>query len=229
VRGGGSALILLDPPPDTASMSAFAAKWGVEPGNNLVIDVGFENQLMNAGPVVPLVNEYGTHPITEKIRKYTFFPLSRSMNPLVPAPEGVTATPLLLTSRESWGEADIRAIAEKKPVGFDQGKDVPGPVTLGVAVSKDADEDKKSRLVFIGDSDFASNSNFGNQATGDLFVNAIAWLSRDESFITIRPKEPSSRDVTMTEAQKNMFQLVVILLFPAGILLAGIAMRASRR
>ena len=228
LNGGGSAMILLDPPPDTASMIEFARKWGVDVGNNLVIDFSLDNQFQGTGPAVPLVKDYGKHPITEKMRKYTYFHLARSIGGVIPPANDLTVTPLLLTSQESWGETDMKSLSENK-VAFDQGKDVAGPVTLGVAVNKDLGDKKKARLVFIGNSDFASNNYFGSQGNGDLFVNAIAWLSRDESFIAIPPKDPQNHEVTMTASQYGLFWFVVILFFPGAILVSGIAVRATRR
>ena len=37
----------------------------------------------------------------------------------------------------------------------------------------------------------------------DLFMNTIGWLSQQENLISIRPKEPDDRRVTMTAASSR--------------------------
>jgi ABC-type uncharacterized transport system involved in gliding motility auxiliary subunit len=104
-----------------------------------------------------------------------------------------------------------------------------GPVSLAVVATKDLGENKKARLVVYGDSDFASNSGFGLQGNGNLFLNTISWLAQDESFISIRPKDPEDRRLTMTEAQGRLVSYVMLLFLPVGVLLAGVSVWMKRR
>jgi ABC-type uncharacterized transport system involved in gliding motility auxiliary subunit len=112
---------------------------------------------------------------------------------------------------------------------FDEGTDLKGPVSLAVAATKDAANNKKARLVVFGDSDFASNSTYGLQGNGNLFLNTLSWLAQDESFISIRPKNPDDRRLTMTEAQGRLVSYVMLLLLPAGVLITGISVWTKRR
>src|SRR5207249_784398 len=75
---GGSALILLDPPP-AASLSDFLKKWSIDVGNNFVVDASGVGRLFGAGPSIPLVTNYSHHKITEHFNVMTFFPLVRSV------------------------------------------------------------------------------------------------------------------------------------------------------
>ena len=47
----------------------------------------------------------------------------------------------------------------------------------------------ETRVVVVGDSDFASNGVLGIQGNRDLFMNMVGWLSQQENLISIRPKE----------------------------------------
>jgi ABC-type uncharacterized transport system involved in gliding motility auxiliary subunit len=107
--------------------------------------------------------------------------------------------------------------------------DLKKPVSLAVVANKDVAENKKSRLVVYGDSDFASNSAFGLQGNGNLFLNTISYLAQDESFISIRPKNPDDRRLTMNEAQGRLVSYVVLLFLPAGVLFTGISVWMKRR
>jgi ABC-type uncharacterized transport system involved in gliding motility auxiliary subunit len=104
-----------------------------------------------------------------------------------------------------------------------------GPVTLAAAVSKDAPENKKTRLVMVGDSDFASNVYYSQAGNGNLFTNTVNWLARDENFISIKPKSAEDRRIEMTEAQGRMVSYVMVLLLPVGILITGVSVWMKRR
>jgi ABC-type uncharacterized transport system involved in gliding motility auxiliary subunit len=222
---GGSALFMVDPPP-APSLSDFMKKWSIDVGNNIVLDANPLGRIFGAGPEVPLVTNYGSHKITSGMKGVmTFFPLVRSVTPAMNPPSGLTVDTLFSSSERSWGETNIKSGEAK----FDEGVDLRGPVSLAVAANKDLGNNKKARMVVFGDSDFASNSYFGQQGNGNLFVNTVSWLAQDESFISIRPKNPDDRRLTMTEAQGRLWSYVMLLLLPAGVLVTGISVWTKRR
>jgi ABC-type uncharacterized transport system involved in gliding motility auxiliary subunit len=224
LQGGGSFLILLDPAP-APGLNEYLQKWSIDVGNNFVVDASGVGRLFGAGPEIPLVTSYGAHPITERFNVMTFFPLARSVRPQMPGTEGVIAEQLLSTSERSWGETN----ATSSEVSMDENVDLPGPVSLAVVSTKDQADSRKSRLIVFGDSDFASNGFFPTQGNGNLFLNSVTWLAQDESFISIRPKNPEDRRLTMTDAQGRMVGYVAVLLLPASILAAGISVWMKRR
>jgi ABC-type uncharacterized transport system involved in gliding motility auxiliary subunit len=80
----------------------------------------------------------------------------------------------------------------------------------------------ETRVVVIGDSDFASNSALGGEGNRDLFMNVLSWLSQQENLISIRPREASDRRLTLTASQiTGMFVLSVFLL-PGAVFGAGV-------
>ena len=53
-----------------------------------------------------------------------------------------------------------------------------------------------TRLVVVGDSDFASNNEYFAMAGGlDFFLNSVNWLLLEEDLISIRPKPPEQRNL----------------------------------
>jgi ABC-type uncharacterized transport system involved in gliding motility auxiliary subunit len=200
-------------------------KWSVDVGNNIVLDISGMGRLLGMGPAAPLVNSYGQHAITERMRLMTFFPLARSVSPATPPVEGITVDKLLNTNDRSWGETDTKSGEAQ----FNEGKDLKGPVTIAVAVSKDAGDNKKSRMVVYGDSDFATNASYAQAGNGNLFTNTVNWLARDENFISIKPKSQDDRRLEMTEAQGRLVSYVVLILLPVGVLITGISVWMKRR
>jgi ABC-type uncharacterized transport system involved in gliding motility auxiliary subunit len=221
---GGSVAIFLDPPP-AASLSDFMKKWSIDVGNNIVVDASGVGRLFGAGPSIPLVTKYSRHKITERFNVMTFFPLVRSITAAKEPASGVTVSSLFESNERSWGETDTKS----NEVSFDEKKDLKGPVSLAVVATKDLPENKKGRLVVFGDSDFASNSAFGLQGNGNLFLNTVSWLAQDESFISIRTKNPDDRRLTLTEAQGRLVSYVTLLFLPVGVLAAGISVWMKRR
>jgi ABC-type uncharacterized transport system involved in gliding motility auxiliary subunit len=178
---GGKALFMLDPPdtvdtPPLTNLVALIKEWGIEVGNNVVIDRSGIGQLVGRGPGMPIAIEYPAHPITERFENImSGFPLVRSVTPSAGAPSGRTAQTIVETSKASWAESDVKALGERRPVGFDEASgDKQGPISLAAAIATDAPEQppapaagtnggtperKQTRVVVYGDSDFPSNAN----------------------------------------------------------------------
>ena len=239
---GGKALIMLDPPdtadaPPLTNLVALAAEWGIEVGNNVVVDQSSIGQAVGRGPGAPVVVTYPGHPITERFRYMTLFPLARSVTPATGGARN--AQPLLTTSTQSWAESDVKALPERRPVSLDA-NDLRGPVTLGAAVGvpapdappmtppkpgqNPADEPKRpeTRLVVIGDSDFAANDAIGFEGNSNLFVNTLNWISEQENLIAIRPKAPDDRRVTMTEDQMRLVGWLSLIFVPGAVFAIGL-------
>lgn len=252
---GGKLLLMLDPPAkaDSAPLTnlrALAHDWGIEVGDDVVVDVSGMGRLIGASEAVPIAASYPSHPITERFSLLTAYPLARSATPVPSGVNGHTAQSVVETGPQSWAETDVNAVLTGKPVSFNEGKDKKGPISVAAAVSASAtpsppppaatdgkepttkvDEPTKveTRVVVFGDSDFASNSVLGVQGNRDLFMNTLGWLSQQENLISIRPKEPDDRRLTMTAAQvMNMFWLSIVVI-PACVFGAGIYTWSRRR
>ena len=96
-------------------------------------------------------------------------------------------------------------------------------------MTKDVEGGKKARLIVFGDSDFAINVNFSNQGNGNLFLNTVKWLAGDESFISIKTKSPTDRQITMTEAGGRTVGMLVVIVLPIAVLVTGVLVWTRRR
>ena len=221
---GGKALIQIDPDTDPG-VTDILKSWNIDLSKDTVIDVSGVGRLFGTGPAVPLVGEYGDHPITRDMKRTaTFFPLARSVKKLAGENGGLTQVELLKTSERSWGETALQGQDAK----FDEGQDNQGPLTLGITTTRKVG-DKEARLVVIGDSDFANNNYVRLAGNGDLFLNTINWLAQEEDLISIRPKSATNRSVTMTESQQRTFFLLVVLIMPLAVIGMGAYVWWKRR
>ena len=221
---GGSVFVMVDPPP-AVSLGSLLARWSLAAGENFIVDASGVGRLFGAGPDIPLVSQYGNHAITQRFNVMTFFRLARSISLADDVEGGLNVTELLTTSAQSWGESDL----ENTEASFDPQQDLGGPVTIGVVITKDLDENEKTRLVVFGDSDFASNSFFGQAGNGNLFLNTVNWLAEDENFISVRPKVPEDRRLTLTQSQGRITFYISLVLLPLSIVAAGISVWMTRR
>jgi len=246
---GGKVFFLLDPPdkpgaPDLTRINTLLADWAIEMGNNVVLDVSGMGQLLGTGPEVPVAAKYQSHAITDRFNLLTAFRLARSVGPAAGSTSGKFAQTLVETSPGSWAESDITTLMTSGKVGRNlEDGDREGPISLAAAVSSPAtdvpapaegekpDETRKpeTRLVVFGDSDFASNGWLGIQGNRDLFMNSVNWLAQQEGLISIRPRDPEDRRITLTADQQTRIFWLTVLIIPGLILFAGIQTWWRRR
>ncbi len=222
--GGGKVFVLADPETHTGLQPLFQA-WNIKVGDNIVIDASGVGRLFGTGPAVPLVHDYGNSPITQGFGSaMTFFPLARTVNVANSSKTTPTEVPLLMTSAASWATPKITG----RTVSFNPKTDMKGPLTLGVTAQKNVGK-KEARLAVFGNSTFATNRWVGMQRNGDLFYNTVSWLSRDKNLISIRPKNPTNRRVTMTAAQQRTLMWLSLGILPGLIVIAGVLIWWRRR
>jgi ABC-type uncharacterized transport system involved in gliding motility auxiliary subunit len=242
LAGGGKLLMLLDPPetataPALTNLVALAREWGIDVGSNLVVDESGIGKIFGGGAETPVAMPV-SHPITTPMgRVITAHPLARSVQPVDGGVDGRFAQRLVETSQLSWAESDLAGLyATGKPArNLDQG-DLNGPVGIAAAISAAAPnapappaaEDgatppatpsAETRVVVVGDSDFATDSAIGISGNGDLFLNAANWLAQQENLIAIRPKSPEDRRITLSADQSWFINILAIFGFP-GLLFA---------
>jgi len=218
---GGSVLAFLDPL-YTSGLESLLAEWGVQIGDDFVIDTSGIGSLFGLDFTTPVAVNYGEHPITEKHRgMMTFYQLGRSVQFAAGIRGDLEGTEIVLTSEQGWAETDLSVLQTKgkRTVKMDEGVDRPGPISLGVAVS--SKEEEGGRLVVFGDSDFATNQFFDYQGNGDLVLNALSWAAEDENLISIRPREPGHNPISLTERQSDVIFWLTVVIMPAAVALLG--------
>jgi len=238
---GGKLFLELDPPdkadsPPLSNLIALAHDWGVQAGNNVVGDVSGMGRLIGTDASVPVAANYPSHPITQRFNFLTAFPLAREASPVSGGVNGHTAQSFIETSPRSWAETNIKELLTSGKVELNEDKgDKKGPITIGSAVNaplanapapKPGDDPNapkpETRVVVVGDSDFASNGVLGVQGNRDLFMNIVGWLSQQENLISIRPKEPDDRRITMTSTVQTNVQILALLVIPGVVFASGV-------
>jgi ABC-type uncharacterized transport system involved in gliding motility auxiliary subunit len=225
--GGGRTLFFL-PPRSGEELSPLLAAWGVQLGQDIVVDQVVRLFQGPALGLTPLANTYGAHEITRDFKQRTIFPLSRSVRGNTGGKSGLQAVELVKTSPSSWGETDIDGIFQRSEAVLDPNADLKGPVPVAVAVEAKLKElgkekDGEARLVVIGSSEFAGNREFdGTYFNRDLAMNAVGWLVGQSDLVSIRPRGIRASRAQFTPEQSLAIFYVSVLLVPELLLLAGI-------
>jgi ABC-type uncharacterized transport system involved in gliding motility auxiliary subunit len=201
-------------------------RYGLGLGKDVIIDINPQGRLLGAGPEVPVVGDYQSHPITRDFRYATLFPVARTVVVKDKPPEGVTAQALARTSGESWAETNQEEIrtGQVKP---DAGE-ARGPLIIAAVATVDAKDvpadrkGAKARVVVVGDSDFATNAFVNLSGNKDFFLNTLSWLAEEENLIAIRPRESRNAPVFVTAAQGQVIFYVPVILLPVAMILAGV-------
>lgn len=178
-------------------------------------------------PFLPVVNHFADHAITSGLEG-VIFPFVSPIS--FQGDSTVHYTPLVFSSDKS---GEIPA-----PTYFNIQKhwketDFPDQrLVLGAAFSGQGLGNAQSRMVVIGDGDFAKSQKPGGKVQEDnvnLFVNAVDWLSDDTGLIALRTKGITDRPLDeVSDAKKAVIKYVNFLLPIFLILLVG-AIRSQRR
>ena len=251
VESGGRVLFMLSPAlpdangkrqPSSPELVELLASWGVKVNDDIVIDPSPIGRMFGGGPLTPMVAQYESHPIVSVMGNVsTLFPASRSVEKADDIPTGWEIDDLLKTSASSFATTSLDTDSEGVLVP-NPAAETPGPINLGVAATFDvpdapeepsegeepeaeigADkEEPEGRIVVMGSARFASNYGLGRGGNHDLFLNMLNWLSSDEELISIRPKDPESTPIDLTEGQMQSVFLFSLLLLPLIIIVSGI-------
>jgi ABC-type uncharacterized transport system involved in gliding motility auxiliary subunit len=227
---GGSLIVLIDPTifnkltAGTDPLESYLKDtWGVSFDNDVVID------LTSQSPLNAIAGSYSsTVAITQHTTTFTIMPEARSLQLSQTPPEGVSLTPLISTSQNSWGETDLAALQKNPPqIAFDQAADIAGPLTLAASAESTA---KNSRVVVFGNSVFATDKGFDAYANGDIFINSVDWAVQEGNLVNLTPHTPKIRTFNPpSQLQFIAILLGTVILIPGLIVAAGISNWLARR
>ena len=240
---GGRLLVLLDPVLSAdggftqTGLEPMLRDFGVELADDVVVDPA--NPLPFFGAETFFVNIYGDHVITRALDQAqlpVIIPLGRSVRAASSGVEGLTVTELMLSSVDGWGETDLENLDQ---VAKDDA-DVPGPVSLAVAVEAldEGEEDPSGeqrdasadlRLVVVGDSDFASNSQMQQVPNATFLATGLNWLVDRETLVGIPPKQPEQVHLSLTRSELSRIFWLVLVVLPGLALVSGVVVYFRRR
>jgi ABC-type uncharacterized transport system involved in gliding motility auxiliary subunit len=233
VESGGRALFMLDPPlklghediADNDALADLLQSWGVTLNKDLILDLNPLGQIAGLGPQVALVTSYASQPIVDQLRgTATGFPLARSLE--IKNTDKTSVQKLFDSSSTSLATSNLSSPS----INVNDPKNKKGPLTIGAAGSYNTGkENSQGRFVVVGSSTWAANRFIDFNGNDDLASNTVNWLASDEDLISIRPKAPEDRRITMTGRQLSWVRATSQFALPLVVVIVGVGVWWKRR
>ena len=225
----GKLLVLTDPSAAAdVDVDPIVAQVGLGIDRGIVFE-GDDAAVVGGDVTAPVVRTYSaSHPIVRRLAP-TFLPGVQGVRVDDGAADrvpGLTVSRLADTSPVSYLETGSAATT------FDEDEDLPGPITVAAAAdrsSNDGEQIRRTRVVVVGDVDFATDAFVGEAGNATLFVRSVEWLTLGEDLAAISPNLPADRPLRLTTARVAYARLVLAGLVPAVFLLSGAMVWAARR
>ena len=165
---------------------------------------------------------YAPHAITNDFNYITVFPFARTI--AIDENEQWSGVALVEAAPQGWVETgDLSG-----EIVFDQDIDVPGPVSIAVALTR-AIQDREQRIVVAGSGHFLANTYLGNGSNLDFGINLINWLTGDEDLIAIQPRATLDSGLILSEFELTLIALSFLIALPLLFLLSGVVIWWRRR
>ena len=221
VDNGGNLLWLIDAGP-LHGLQPLAQKLGLVLSPGIVIDP--DAQQMRAPPTWALAAGYPPGPITRNFNLVTVFPRARALD------------------HEDNGGWHYQSVVDAAPRGwvsrhvpkdgqaphFDKLHDVPGPVTVALALTRTIN-DHDQRIVVVGNNAFLANTYVGNGGNLDLGVNMVNWLASEDKLITVQPRAAKDSAIELSRRQLDVISIGFVAVLPLLLALVGAVLWWRRR
>lgn len=252
LMNGGRLLLLIDPWRSTIGAAEqlrpfMEKRFGIHIGNDIVITDQGQNRWqaelsVDNSPFEALEEGFMEfrgayslhHPITRSFDQSMLLQAARSVSVVSEPPAGIAAVELLRTTPDFWAETDTERLLQAGQAQWDTGERK-GPIPLAVAAAFPVDKTRNpqgradTRLVVVGDADFASNGGIIIPGHLNFLLNTFAWLTESEDLIAIRPTGRESMPLILTPTQQRAIAWVSIMLTLQLVFAAGIIVYFIRR
>lgn len=205
IEQGGN-LLWLHEPGEVFGLDNLEQQLGLELQLGTLLDANQDLQRMLGiqHPAAIAIIDYGPSDLTKNLAAHTLFPFATTIEKDSDSDSDWKYQPLLSTLITSWLESgDIQG-----NVKFDDEADKPGPLTMGMALTRDNLSELKSdsttipqqRVVVLGDSDFMRNNYIGQGSNLEFSNNLFNWLSADDELLSIKTKVASGTTLELSKA-----------------------------
>jgi ABC-type uncharacterized transport system involved in gliding motility auxiliary subunit len=220
VEGGGN-LLWLDDPDLGRDLAGLAPRLGLRALEGVVVDAGGEAYGIG-NPSFVVVGSYPDHPVTGELAEVTLFPQARAYE--IEPEHGWRVVPLLQSLPRSWIERGPLDGTIRQDPG-----ELRGPLTLGVALTRERPEGAEQRVVVVGDGDFLANAYLGNGGNLALGLRLVNWLVADDALVNIPPRAAPDRNLALTQTETAAIAFGFLVAAPLLLLALGFGTWWRRR
>ncbi len=184
IEGGGNLLWLLDNE-NLQGLDEVAEYLGITVSKGIAVDMSASEYKYDAKNAFS--SAYGDHAITRTFQYGTMYPEAHEIDAKASDEFGWKVSRLVEVAQRGWLETDsLVSEGNKQKVTFDNKKDKPGPINIGVALERIYGK-KGQRVIVMGNANFLSNTYITTFGNLDFGVNMVNWLVGDDTLISIQP------------------------------------------
>jgi len=208
-------------------------EWGILADDHLVVDRDGMGSQAAGGDLV--LRQLAEHPVTSLLLRNQIPLLAGLCRPVRPDPgapldERLTVTPLVASSRGSWGERAYR----QGGFAYDPQLDLAGPVpVVSVAERRVASQLginlPGGRVLVVGSADLFANQRLGALGNSMFALHAVQWLLDADAARFELPARPVDRFQLPLSRQELTHVAALFLLLPACAGLLGLLVNLFRR
>ncbi|HEY0524096.1 MAG TPA: Gldg family protein, partial [Stellaceae bacterium] len=227
---GGRMLMMIDPGfPVGAELRTLLAGAGMAVGGGVVVDPTDHYGTEEEKIAVPY---YPPHPITDRIAM-TVIPETRPIRLSAP-PEGVSLVPLFISSKDSYLRpldtgSHMPSMRIDAAADSERRSEILAAAAQGRWPDAASDGRRPFRLVVAGSSAFAANAFFPLVSNGELALSMLRWLADDGETAPVKPPTYSLPQIVLTKRQMQGIFLVIEVLLPLSVVLAGMIVWWTRQ
>jgi ABC-2 type transport system permease protein len=226
LKAGGNAAIFVNyTESDMTNFESLLAYYGITMAEGIVVETS--GNYMGNYPTYILPDVKTAHDIVTSVN-------NENKNVIMPIAKGlleeqvrdtIEFTNFLVSSDGAYSKTDMTSSTVSKEKG-----DIDGPFNLGIAVEESYD-DAETKLAVFGsayllDDSMISTNQFGN---ADLLLDTINWMVEHEAGLNIATKSIEQQYVTVQPAQIGFWGVLLVIVLPVLILVAGIVVWMRRR
>jgi len=211
---GGNLLWLIDPEP-LRGLQPVAEQLGLVLMPGVVVDPRATEFRASPAFAVGTTAGYSPHAVTATLHLNTLFPYSRQVGTV--ESDEWRYTPLVEVAPRGWVEAG----SVDGAVSFDKDRDVPGPVTIAVALERTVN-DKSQRIAVFGNASFLSNTYLGNGGNLDLGINLVNWLVGDDQLVMIQPRATADSRLEIGQFSLYLIAFSFLFMLPCAFVITGV-------
>lgn len=233
LAAGGRALVLADPL-STADLVPLLEPYGLGVNRGLVIE-GDDSSRLGDDLLTLVVRQFrSVNPAVRRLPP-VLFSGAVGVSADEDAAAGLSAEVLASSSATSFldfqpaaGEPGADGFAPR----FDEGVDISGPVPLVAAA--DASERvggkvRRTRVILVGDFDWATNAFLGEGGNSRLFIQAMDWLTLDEDLVSVTTNLAAYRPLELSPARLRLARGLLAGGVPLFFILTGALVWLARR
>ncbi|MCX6126373.1 MAG: Gldg family protein [Proteobacteria bacterium] len=201
VQKGGSVVVMVDAMVPATQINQTFSKFGFQFNNDFIILRPDDPRAQLMGQNNAIVSEFDDFsPVTKDFaKKSNVAVLLQNTRTISEVPDnaaklkisliGKTSTETGIKLKNVNSQADLKNLS---PDRIEQGS------FAVIASATGKQSDKEVRVLGVGSVQFATNQGAQAGENRDLFINMINYLSQDDDFISIRPKDPTKSTLSVT-------------------------------